>query len=207
MSIIDSNTENGTIDPYPIISISFNGKDYEYVRRYGSIIPPQSVNNLVTENLYITSGISIASTAVFSGTLSGTTGSFVGIVTANTFSGNGTIPVGGIIMWSGSVVSIPSGWALCDGSNGTPDLRNRFVVGAGDVYSVAGIGGTTDSVVVSHTHEYLYRGTETVVSGAFSSNTVGSDSTVTGITSSTGESGVNKNLPPYYALAFIMRTL
>lgn len=50
-------------------------------------------------------------------------------VTANTFIGNGTIPVGGIIMWSGSTESIPEGWALCDGQNRTPDLRGRFIVG------------------------------------------------------------------------------
>lgn len=40
------------------------------------------------------------------------------------------IPQGGIIMWSGTITNIPSGWALCNGSNGTPDLRNKFVVGA-----------------------------------------------------------------------------
>ena len=40
------------------------------------------------------------------------------------------IPVGGIIMWSGAIASIPTGWALCNGSNGTPDLRNKFIVGA-----------------------------------------------------------------------------
>lgn len=66
-------------------------------------------------------------------------------------------PTGGIIMWSGSIASIPSGWNLCDGTNGTPDLRNRFVVGAGSTYSVGGTGGaTTDSITTSsngaHTH-------------------------------------------------------
>jgi len=40
------------------------------------------------------------------------------------------IPVGGIIMWSGAIASIPTGWALCNGSNGTPDLRNKFIIGA-----------------------------------------------------------------------------
>ena len=40
------------------------------------------------------------------------------------------IPVGGIIMWSGTIANIPSGWELCNGSNGTPDLRNKFIVGA-----------------------------------------------------------------------------
>jgi hypothetical protein len=55
-------------------------------------------------------------------------------------------------MWSGSVVSIPAGWALCDGSNSTPDLRNRFVIGAGSTYSVGNTGGSKDATVVSHSH-------------------------------------------------------
>jgi microcystin-dependent protein len=55
--------------------------------------------------------------------------------------------VGGIIMWSGAVAAIPAGWALCDGDNGTPDLRDRFVVGAGNGYAVGAKGGAT-----THTH-------------------------------------------------------
>lgn len=67
------------------------------------------------------------------------------------------IPIGGIIMWSGSVGSVPAGWALCDGSNGTPDLRNRFIVGAGSTYSPGTTGGAasvtlTASQMPSHTH-------------------------------------------------------
>lgn len=58
------------------------------------------------------------------------------------------VPAGGIIMWSGSTGSIPSGWFLCNGSNGTPDLRNRFVVGAGGSYGVGATGGA-DSVTLS----------------------------------------------------------
>lgn len=47
------------------------------------------------------------------------------------------MPTGGIIEWSGAVGDIPAGWVLCDGTNGTPDLRNRFIIGAG-----TGAGGT-----------------------------------------------------------------
>lgn len=71
-------------------------------------------------------------------------------------------PVGGIIMWSGTIAAIPTGWALCNGSNGTPDLRNRFVIGAhSDNAGVANTtvtgtstltGGSKDAIVVSHTH-------------------------------------------------------
>lgn len=49
--------------------------------------------------------------------------------------------VGQVIMWYGNVNNIPSGWALCNGSNGTPDLRNRFLIGAGDDYSLGATGG------------------------------------------------------------------
>jgi microcystin-dependent protein len=67
------------------------------------------------------------------------------------------IPVGLITMWSGSIASIPSGWALCDGTSGTPDLRDRFVVGAGSTYAVGATGGantvTLDTTQIpSHTH-------------------------------------------------------
>jgi len=65
-------------------------------------------------------------------------------------AGNG-VPKGGIIMWSGSVASIPEGWALCDGTNGTPDLRDRFVVGAGSGYAVGATGGSAN-INVSHSH-------------------------------------------------------
>jgi microcystin-dependent protein len=71
----------------------------------------------------------------------------------------GSVPAGGIIMWSGSIANIPTGWRLCDGTNGTPDLRNRFIVGAGSTYAVNATGGA-DSVTLStaqipgHTHTF-----------------------------------------------------
>jgi microcystin-dependent protein len=46
-------------------------------------------------------------------------------------SSGALVPIGGIIMWSGSIAAIPTNWALCDGTNGTPDLRNKFIVAAG----------------------------------------------------------------------------
>lgn len=78
-----------------------------------------------------------------------------GIDTAGT--GFGYVPQGGIIMWSGSVASIPSGWHLCNGSNSTPDLRDRFVVGAGSTYAVNATGGAasvtlTTGQIPAHTH-------------------------------------------------------
>jgi len=76
-------------------------------------------------------------------------------------------PIGGIVLWSGSIASIPSGWALCNGQtvartdNGgnitTPDLRDRFVVGAGTTYNVGATGGANTvtlntSQMPSHAH-------------------------------------------------------
>jgi hypothetical protein len=53
------------------------------------------------------------------------------------------VPTGGIIMWSGSIGSIPSGYVLCDGQNGTPNLKDSFVVGSGNTYAVGNTGGFT----------------------------------------------------------------
>ena len=97
-----------------------------------------------------------------------------------TLDTNGLIPPGAIIMWSGAVDAIPEGWALCDGSNGTPDLRDRFIVGAGGSYNVGDTGGANTVTLTadqmprhrhgagtlattaagSHSHEYVgYSGT------------------------------------------------
>ncbi|CAB4127824.1 hypothetical protein UFOVP96_15 [uncultured Caudovirales phage] len=142
-----------------------------------------------------------------------------------------SLPSGCILMWSGSIGSIPSGFYLCDGTNSTPDLRNRFVVGAGSTYSVGQTGGSADSIVVAHTHtatstsvvtdpghvHALYAAQGDVVGGSGAqpgyrgATPANTSSAVTGITvatattnASTGVSGTNANLPPYYALAFIM---
>jgi hypothetical protein len=144
-------------------------------------------------------------------------------------------PSGAIILWYGSIASIPSGWVLCDGNNGTPDLRNKFVIGAySDTSSVAYTtvegtntksGGTKDAVVVSHTHTasvndpgHFHRwggggnmqagndnGGSSVNGGSsnHATSTVGTGISV-GI-STEGTSSTNQNLPPYYALAYIMK--
>jgi hypothetical protein len=136
------------------------------------------------------------------------------------------IPAGGIFLWSGSIGSIPAGYVLCNGSNGTPDLRDRFVVGAGSTYAVDGTGGSANAIVVSHTHTASVtdpghtHGIFEPGSGAASQSGAGevrmfqtltatSASNTTGISvtnASAGTSGTNANLPPYYALCYIMKT-
>lgn len=186
------------------------------------------------------------------------------------------LPVGGIILWSGSVAAIPANWALCDGTSGTPNLMDRFVVGAGSTYAVDATGGaatvTLDATQIpahshtadgnltaasagAHTHTGTtstasLTGTATYISetwAAFGSTTgvfsksggfvqagtpdspdssasgrlsidASHDHTfttasngahthdITGSTSSVGGGLAHENLPPYYALAYIMRT-
>ena len=142
-----------------------------------------------------------------------------------------SIPSGVITMWSGTIATIPSGWYLCNGSNSTPDLRNKFIIGAySDTAGVAyttitgantQTGGTKDAIVVSHTHtatvtdpghthtSFSIAGGSGYAAGAnYGSGSTTTGSSVTGISvanSTTGSSGTDQNLPPYYALAFIMK--
>lgn len=70
------------------------------------------------------------------------------VVAAELRQWQGVVPIGGIIMWSGSVASIPENWALCNGASSTPNLENQFVVGAGGTYAPGATGGAT-SVTLS----------------------------------------------------------
>jgi microcystin-dependent protein len=194
------------------------------------------------------------------------------------------VPSGGIIMWSGAIGAIPTGWLLCDGTNGTPDLRDRFVVGAGSGYAVGEQGGLgavslTTANLPAHTHtfsgttgghsndhshflnldtnvvgdhrhtilnqdnqgdfggwtgnflakrngaggseNYNLNGTNTEPSVGLTNqtgnhahnvqgNTAGTSSnhthTFSGTTSSVGSGVAHENRPPYYALAYIMKS-
>jgi hypothetical protein len=148
-------------------------------------------------------------------------------VAASTAFVRDIIPAGVILLWSGSVASIPSGWLLCNGTSGTPDLRNNFVVGAGSTYAVDATGGSANAIAVTHTHTatsvvtdpghfHAYGGIQqqgggqdsVITAQGTSANTA---SKTTGITvattvASAGSSGTNANLPPYYALAYIMKS-
>jgi hypothetical protein len=170
------------------------------------------------------------------------------------------VPVGGVIMFAGLVAAIPAGWQLCDGTNGTPDLRDKFIVAARQddagqtktniTGALTKTGGSKDSIVVAHTHtgntggqsaDHTHSGntlaggdhnhnvqlanaggrftaagdTGVMASGftntsnagshthAFSTLGASGNHTHSFTTDSTGASGANANLPPYYALAFI----
>ena len=164
-----------------------------------------------------------------------------GTVTAADFVGNGVIPIGGIIMWSGTDGSIPTNWALCNGSNGTPNLVDRFIVGRGNDYSAGATGGNADAIIPNHTHTATGGNHghpvrhSTQITGAVDADASGGyvlDNTgvqdFTANVSTPGSTGgdqigqsgtlsmtaanpvgaastTNANLPPYYAIAYIMR--
>ena len=193
-----------------------------------------------------------AAFSVNGGNLTASNVTAIGTVTATSVSGFGTIPLGVIVMWSGAISSIPTGYALCDGrvANGrtTPDLRGRFIVGSGtgavgltsrEVGTTGGIeqttltinnlpahnhtGSGTTSSGGAHTHtfngyhaNFKHEGSATESSlkddgdGAYQPpNAISSAGehahTFSFTTSSVGAGEAFSNLPPFYALAFIMR--
>ena len=79
---------------------------------------------------------------------------FVAASTGIVYDSSGPlIPAGVILMWSGSIATIPSGWALCNGTSGTPNLTDRFIIGAGASYPAGSASGsTTTSTAGSHSH-------------------------------------------------------
>jgi len=142
-------------------------------------------------------------------------------------------PSGGIVMWSGTIANIPTDWVLCDGTNGTPDLRNRFIVGAhsgtnpgttsqagpgfsaitgaiADDYEPGDTGGETAhqlsvNELPAHNHAYQLRSIYQQGSGPNAQTDMANN----GNSAETGNEGSNRyheNRPPYYALAYIMKT-
>lgn len=150
-------------------------------------------------------------------------------------------PIGMVILWAGAIVDIPDGWALCNGANGTPDLRNRFIAGAGSTYGVGATGGAVSGTTSSggaHTHGGATGSTALTIdqmpshthpmgeaqvrnngsggaiggSGNYSDgNNASTEATGGGLAHShtLTEGGTHNHtvatLPPYYALAYIMR--
>jgi hypothetical protein len=115
-------------------------------------------------------------------------------------------------MWSGLITAIPLGYQLCDGTNGTPDLRNRFVVGAGSTYTEKTVGGSASTGMAgSHTH--TINGTTEALTVGTAAVQAGTGTTV--VTSVAPQSHTHTanlvgdhqhtSLPPYMALAYIMK--
>lgn len=108
---------------------------------------------------------------------------------------------GSISLWHGTIVSIPSGWTLCDGSAGTPDLRDKFVVGAGSTYNPGDTAGSTP-------HDHTFTGTGHTHPDGDEADILETAPTLNYIDSSqiAGTTNEKVNLPTYYSLAYIMKT-
>ncbi|MBN1187361.1 MAG: tail fiber protein [Bacteroidales bacterium] len=180
----------------------------------GSYPNPSIANSSVELSNINTTGAASGQTIVFNGT-------------SLAWQSPSGFPSGGIIMWSGTLATIPSGWALCDGANGTPDLRDRFIFSVGTSENPGATGGssshshTVDSHshdVNSHSHTVNPPATTTLrISDTGGWIGIGDDQHSVDIPSfssgssspgtsseSPGTSNVN-HIPPYYKLAFIMK--
>lgn len=125
-------------------------------------------------------------------------------------SPNSVVPSGGIILWSGAISAIPTGWVLCDGSASTPDLRDKFVLGAASDAAATPLvgetggnhlhgGGTTNNHTTHPAHGFDVNGTEpeaTPQSGLPTAQTPFEHDA----------HSETDNRPAYYALAYIMKT-
>jgi len=116
------------------------------------------------------------------------------------------MPVGVIVMWSGSLASIPTGWVLCNGSSGTPDLTDRFIYGVGTGEDPGASGGT-----LNHSHNVNPPSVSTQTSSQFVDVSAGVNHSVSrddhnhNVDIPTFGSESAQSLPPYYKLAFIMK--
>lgn len=124
------------------------------------------------------------------------------------------IPSGGIIAYSGEAETIPEGWAVCDGENGTPDLRGRFILGASETHAMGETGGEEEVTLTvdhipKHAHAYrIAKGGRSIVSSSVGNNTGYPYLSSASDLENTSEAGYNKahpNMPPYYALIYIMK--
>ncbi len=178
-------------DRYDLITISATGALAATKGTEAKKCPAQPANTCLIAIVRVPAGAAVVAT---------------GNVIEASVTVKGWTPPGGIIEWSGAVTDIWPGWALCDGSNGTPDLRDRFVVGAGSGYAVGATGGeaaVTLTVAQMPTHSHTY----SMVSGEGGSIKMeGSNfGSYTRNTGPAGEGKAHENRPPYYALAYIMR--
>ena len=221
VNLVSKNTI-GSYNTYQIDANTFE------VRTTGTNSPSNALVVDGNGKVGLTTGLTV-------GPLTGTTGigatishhgnaSFTGVCTASSFVGNGAaltgiqgIPSGVIMLWSGAADAIPSGFVLCNGSNSTPDLRGRFVVGYHDSngdYDVDDTGGAesvtlSTSQLPSHSHSFtvnneyadLFHPKQGMI--ARGENKSGTESFST---NSTGSGSAHENRPPYYALCYIMKT-
>lgn len=111
------------------------------------------------------------------------------------------LPTGTICLWYGAIGNIPGGFVICDGNNGTPNLKNKFIVGAGDTYAVDDTGGA-----ILHNHAGTTNGHAHTTSGIVSADGGGAGLPIIDSNTDTFTTDNTNGLPPYHSLAYIMKT-
>ena len=129
--------------------------------------------------------------------------------TSKIYVDNLLMPKGSIILWYDTSANVPSGWAICDGNNGTPNLSDKFVIGASTTYAQATTGGESTHVLTvgempEHDHDLRIAGPDAAMHNVIQTypTPVINGSITTG---PTGGGGAHNNIPPYYALYYIMK--
>ena len=126
----------------------------------------------------------------------------------------GGIPSGAILMWHGLIADIPSGWVICNGNNGTPNLLGRFVEGVATASTNPGITGGDNSPTVSlaggHRHSVPRTGASNYTVGSGSGSADAASYQHTHAMSDTGNISNHRHTiangrPLYYTIAFIMK--
>lgn len=170
--------------------------------------------SLTARNAEVSGGLDATGTVSVGGNVSAAGG-----LKAGALSGVGPVPVGTIILWHGDADAVPSGWAVCDGQDGRPNLSGRFPVGAGHNYQPGDTGGAATvslswDEMPSHAHGYELRDDSNRDEPSLSSDDnrgvwKGDKNVQTGGTGGTSDSGdhgaPHENLPPYKALWYIVR--
>lgn len=125
--------------------------------------------------------------------------------------GGGTdIPIGCAMLWTGGIDNIPEGWHICDGTNGTIDLRDRFVLGGGGTHTVGETGGSetvtlTVEQMPSHAHGIPYNREPAGTGSTYTDCLYKSVTPLTIESRKTGGSQPHNNMPPYIVLPWIQR--
>lgn len=122
------------------------------------------------------------------------------------------LPAGIIVKWAGSIANIPEGYALCDGQDGRPDLRDKFILGAGSLYPVGAVGGAANKTLSENNlpeFNLAAKGFQEV-SNTWKSGGTASPNNATGhetvrVLTYPGQAQPFSILPPYYALAYIQK--